>query len=288
MIYGYGLWYDIESQLYTDYPNQYNFISSYKQLKALVNRKEVTQRDVIFFLRSSKSDLDFQEKLSQSGYSLFPNPLVSKAIKHKDRYLPELDGWTRYPLKRRYADNIKSVTRAFIDEAFGDNPVVLKVCNLHASEGKWLLDKNREIPRVPYRMRKLPVTVEEFVPDARSIRVGIVGHTDSFDQIFITEHVNTSTWLKNDEPEEENTYRYNERRRLGIPHLEEMVEESIKIAKSYKTDLLGVDWVVGETKTGLVEVNDMISIPSGRGVHNLVYQAVKAHIDKTILKHQGE
>ncbi|MNV82319.1 hypothetical protein D3C71_1760450 [compost metagenome] len=57
-----------------------------------------------------------------------------------------------------------------------------------------------------------------------------------------------------------------------------LISKTRQIALNYKTDLIGVDWVVGEEKTGLLEVNDMIGIPDGDFAFGLFYKWVISKI----------
>lgn len=275
MVYGYGIWSKIERRLHIDSPLRgLRNMQKYNQVRQSYLKGFINKQDIFFFLRFSEGDQKLQDTLHQEGYNLFPNPVFSQFIRYREVYLTEVDQITKYPLKRLYLDKLTQTVVSDINKHFGDSPVVLKIGNFHASGGKYLLDEKRLIPHLKYKMRMQPITVEEFIPNARSIRTGFIGDPNNYDNYFITEHINSRTWLKNNAPEEENTYPYSERGKLGIPHIGELIEETKNMAIKYGANLLGVDWVVGEEKTGLLELNDMIGLPDGDYAFNLFYREV--------------
>jgi hypothetical protein len=276
MIYGYGLWSEIETQLKKELPEKsLRNIQKYNRVKQLIAKEEITPKDLFFFLRFSDGDRRLQHQLSEEGYNLYPNPAFSRFIENRKHYLTEIDKQTKYPLKRVYVDQVNQSIEQLINSHFGNQSVILKVGNLHASEGKWLIDEKRFIPHLKYKMKQMETTIEEFVPNARSIRVGIVGDANKEENYFITEHVNSKTWLKNNAPEEENTYSFQERHHLGIDNINDIIEETKEIALRYETNLIGIDWVVGSSKTGLLELNDMIGLPEGDFAFQLFYREIK-------------
>lgn len=285
MIYGYGLWRDVENQLHKDLPNvEIRNKQKYNQIRQAILKGWVSKSDLIFFLRFSEGDQRLQDQLHKEGYNLFPNPEFSKFIRNRGKYLREIDKQTKYALKRVHLDKFPNNLMEVIRENFKDNPVVLKVGNLHASEGKYLIKNSQDIPHLKYKQRQMPITIEEFIPDARSIRIGLIGDPFDIKNYFITEHVNSKTWLKNFAPEEEVTYFYNERYDLGIDHIDKLIYETMTIAFKYNANLLGVDWVVSPTKTGLLELNDMIGLPEG----DFSLYLFSREVEKVCMKHINE
>lgn len=276
MIYGYGIWKDIEKKFNEDFPKGtiINF-QKYNQITKQHNQGVLSKDNPLIFLRFSKGDRTLMDTLEQECYNLFPNPEFSRFIREREFYLPQVDQITKYPLKRIYFESFTPTIVAEINKQFGDKPVIMKVGNLHASEGKWLLDENRQLPYLKYKMRELPITVEEFIPDARSIRIGFIGNPKDFNNYFITEHINSKTWLKNNNPEEEVTNSYEDRHQTGISHIDDLINEVQNLAVTYNANLLGVDWVISETKTGLLELNDFIGLPDGEFARDLFYREIK-------------
>lgn len=262
---GYGIWKDVYHQLQLD--NDFRLLRNfqkYNQVAKAIQNKEIPKDQPFIFLRFSSGDQKLQDRLHEEGYKLFPNPEFSIFIRNREEYLHEIDKLTKYPLKRLYFPHFSSDIYSKVKGYFGeDTDVVFKVGNLHASEGKYLVTPTEPLPYLKYDQRKLPVTVEEFVPNARSIRIGLIGDPSNFENYFIHEHINSKTWLKNFSPEEELVYSYNERYDLKIPEIDQLIEEVQNIALRYNANLLGVDWVISKDKIGLLELNDMIGLPDG-------------------------
>lgn len=280
MVYGYGVWSKIAMRLNVDLASDtLRNLQKYNQVKQKLSNGTLNADNMLFFLRFSEGDQRLQDDLANKGYNLFPNPKFSKAIRNREVYMQDVDKLTKYPLKRLYLENLNGNALDKINEAFGSDTVVLKVGNLHASEGKWLLDEGRYLPHLNHKMRKLPVTVEEFIPDARSIRIGFIGDATDFNNYFITEHINSKTWLKNNAPEEELTYSHSERYTLGIGNIDELFDEVKVIALKYGANLIGVDWVISENKIGLLELNDMIGLPDGDYAFELFLRGVKTILE---------
>lgn len=275
MHFGYGIWKEIANRLTIDLPpSSLRNYQKYNQVAQSLSRDIIPKDKPFIFLRFSNGDQKLQDKLHKEGYTLFPNPEFSSFIRDRESYLSEVDKLSYYPLKRVYLPHFTNDLPTIINTHFGDADVVLKVGNLHASEGKYLITANRQIPYFKYDMKKQPITIEEFVPNARSIRIGLIGDALNYENYFITEHINSKTWLKNNAPEEENTYSYNERYKLGIEPIDDLIDEVRSIALLYNANLLGVDWVVSPEKAGLLELNDMIGLPEGDTAFNLFYKHI--------------
>lgn len=275
MYQGYGIWKAVHTELSkTTDINVRNF-QKYNQIKQAYLKGTLKKETPLIFLRFSDGDHKLQNELSDQGYTLFPEPSFSNFVRNREDYLPVIDTLTQYPLKRIYLDQFDGCIYDVITENFGGSPVVIKVGNLHASEAKWLVTKQTDLPYLNYDLRKLPITIEEFVPDARSIRIGCIGDATDFNNYFITEHINSKTWLKNKAPEQELTYSYADRHTLGVDLIDDLISEVQEIAVKYKANLLGVDWVINANKVGLLELNDMIGLPEGEFALHLFTQSVK-------------
>lgn len=273
MYYGYGMWNKVFSNLKINY-KILNF-NKYNQVSKNISKNNILKDVPFIYLMFSEGDQKLQDFLYEEGYNLFPNAVFSKFIRNREIYLPEIDLMTKFPLKRIHLNNIYNNVLKEINSNFGNLPVILKVGNLHASEGKWLIDKDRILPSLKYKMRHLPITVEEFIPNARSIRIGLIGDANNFDNYFITEHINSKTWLKNFNPEEEITYSFCDRYKLGIESIDNLILEVQNIALKYGANLLGVDWVISKDKIGLLELNDMIGLPEGDFSLNLFTKGIE-------------
>ena len=271
MYYGYGIWDAIYNELQKD--KDFRLLRNYQkhnQVTKALARNEIPKDEPFIFLRFSKGDQKLQDRLNNEGYRLFPDPDFSSFIRDREIYLTEIDKVTEFPLKRLYFSEFSASIDPQVKSYFGeDAKVVYKVGNLHASEGKWLVSPSQPLPYLKYDQRKMPITVEEFVPDARSIRIGLIGDPMDFNNYFIVEHINSKTWLKNNNPEEELVYSYDERYNLGISRIDELFDEVKSIARIFGANLLGVDWVVSDDKIGLLELNDMIGLPEGDFAKNL-------------------
>lgn len=276
MIYGYGLWDKIAMRLQVDLPlRSLRNIQKYNKLKQLIAQKEITPSNLFFFLRFSEGDRKLQSHLAEGDFKLYPNPEFSKFIEVRENYLPQIDEWTKFPLKRVYGSKENMSIKGLAEKHFKNQKFVLKLGNLHTSKGKWLIDESRFYPYMKYKMMKMETLLEEYVSNARSIRVGIIGDANNEENYYLTEHINNSTWLKNNAPEEENTYSYDDRYKLGVSTIDDMISETREIATRYGSSILGVDWVINSEKTGLLEVNDMIGMPDGEFAFNLFYREIR-------------
>lgn len=168
--------------------------------------------------------------------------------------------------------------------------MVLKVGNYHCGENKFLLNAGQKMPFLKYKLRNDEVLFEEFVPNARSIRIGFVGNPRDNKNLFISEHVNSkraamdisTSWIKNIDPIE-TSYLHEDRHLLHIKEIDELIEESRRIAIYYNTDLIGIDWAISDDKIGILELNDMIGIPYDERVVSMFKQHALS-ISKEFLK----
>lgn len=279
MNYGYGIWSEVFKEIVKN--PELNIKANYQkynQIKKHTQQGVVSKSDKLVFLRFSKGDQKLQDELYEKGFNLFPNQPFSKFIRLREEYLPIIDKQTNFPLKRVFVKEFSSEIYRIIQEEFDNKPVIIKIGNFHASEAKWLLNTGQQLPYIKYDLRKLPVLIEEFVPDARSIRIGLIGDYNDFNNYFITEHINDKTWLKNNAPEDELTYSYNERYNLGIDNIDELFQEVKIFAETYGANLLGIDWVISENKTGLLELNDMIGLPEGEFAKSLFIRELSNYL----------
>lgn len=265
MIYGYILWEKVFKHIRKQLPeksirniNDHNYI-----------QRAATEVDFIFLLKLGKGAQKLQEEFQIKGYNLYPNPVFSNFLRNRSRYLEEVDTITNYALNRIGFNSIYEVNKV---PNISDR-VVMKIGDYHCGENKWLLGADDKVPYIKHKLRQEPVLFEEFVPNARSIRIGIVGDPNKEESYFITEHTNSeyakqnahTSWIKNISPIE-TTYLYHEKENLRISEIDNLINETKKFATRYNTDLIGVDWLVSENKIGLLELNDMIGIPDDERV----------------------
>ncbi len=281
MIYGYILWDKVFQHIRKLLPeksirniNDHNYI-----------QRAATEEDFIFLLKLGKGAQKLQEEFQAKGYKLYPNPAFSNFLRNRSRYLEEVDTITNYALKRIGFNSIYEVNKV---PNISDR-VVMKIGDYHCGENKWLVEARDKVPYIKHKLRQEPVLFEEFVPNSRSIRIGIVGDPTKEESYFITEHTNSeyakhnahTSWIKNISPVE-TTYLYHEKNNLLIPEIDNLINETKEFATRYNTDLIGVDWIVSENKIGLLELNDMIGIPDDERVlqmfHKHVLDLCKSHL----------
>ncbi|PDZ94831.1 hypothetical protein CON36_31665 [Bacillus cereus] len=286
MIYGYTLWSNVFTHIMKELPhNSIKNISDFNRIK-----RDATKDDFIFFLALGRGAHKLHQEFHEKNFNLYPNPDFSLFIASRIEHLKEVDKITRFPLKRQGYDSLTDVS--FVPNL--SEQVVMKVGNFHCGENKWLLKAGTKVPVLKYKLRNEPVLFEEFVPNGRSIRIGIVGDPNKEENFFISEHKNSeyakynpsTSWIKNIAPIEK-TYLYHERAMLNIPEIDELIEETRNIAIRYNSDLIGIDWVISEEKIGLLELNDMIGIPDDERVldmfRNHTLQICKQYIENNTL-----
>lgn len=283
MIITYKLWSGIEKRLLKEFPDKLKTYHSYNDIVNAIRSGFIKKSDPIIFLGMTQGDFDLQSVLAYGGYTLYPSPEFSSFIRQRKVYLPKLDNVTNYRLKRVFTD-LYSTLPSLLRENFDyTEHAILKAGDFHASEGKWLIPPYGQLPRLKHKYHKHGFLLEEFIPNARSIRIGVAGDPRSYQSIFITEHSNSRTWLKNNNPEQELTYSYADRHNLNIPHIDCMITEVLGYAMVLRTSLLGVDFVVNDCRTGLLELNDMIGLPSGDFAFELFYSNIRRILLKGML-----
>jgi len=282
MIYGYILWERV-----------FEYVKKHLPEKSIRNIKDhnyiqraATEEDLIFLLKFGKGAQKLQEEFQYKGYNLYPNPVFSNFLRNRSRYLEEVDTITNYALKRIGFNSIYEVNMV---PNISDR-LVMKIGDYHCGENKWLLGAGEKVPYIKHKLRQEPVLFEEFVPNARSIRIGIVGNPNKEESYFITEHTNSeyakqnahTSWIKNISPNE-TTYLYHEKGNLHISEIDNLINETKEFAIRYNTDLIGIDWVVSGDKIGLLELNDMIGIPDDERV----LRVFQEHVFNLCIKHLG-
>lgn len=264
MIYTYGFYKDIFLHLLANLPK--DSIQKIGQLTKL--NKVINEGDLVLFFNWGEGARRFQQRMIDAyGDNIVTFPNFTRSLMLDDRIwmCQAIGAVTDYPLKRVY---IKGNTVDLKDYSVPNiaDKVVVKIGNEHQGEGKYL-----KVPGDLVRTKQ-SVVFEEFVPNARSIRIMTLDGTK--DTLFIVEHVNSkfaklnseTSWIKNIDPVE-TVYSYEERYNLGIKEIDNMIREVLKYyVGSFNTPYIGVDFVVGEEKIGLLEVNDMIGLPDDERV----------------------
>lgn len=282
MIYGYILWESVFDYVKKKLPEK--LIRNIKDHNYI--QRAATEKDLIFLLKLGKGAQKLQEEFQTKGYNLYPNPVFSNFLRNRSRYLEEVDTITNYALNRIGFNAIYEVNKV----PNISNRVVMKIGDYHCGENKWLLGAGDKVPYIKHKLRQEPVLFEEFLSNARSIRIGIVGNPNKEESYFITEHTNSeyakqnthTSWIKNISPIE-TTYLYHQKNNLLIPEIDNLINETREFAIRYNTDLIGVDWVVSTDKIGLLELNDMIGIPDDERVLRMFQE----HILNLCYKHLG-
>jgi hypothetical protein len=226
-----------------------------KALKLIKNKK--VDKLIVFNWKNGYKLLDEAIKVINKHH-IFPNYEVTNIIKDRLKQLEYIkdDSLKRFCHIHNYLDYY----------CFFELYWVIKIGNYHQGKGKYLIKSFEDFKNLKLKIKENDLVLfEEFVPNARSIRIIKINY-----DIFIVEQLNDS-WLKNVEIDgsfKEVVYSYEERYELKIDNIDVIINNSKKIANHLKIDFCGIDYVVGKDKTGLLEVNDMIGLPNDERIYN--------------------
>jgi len=223
--------------------------------------------DLVIFFNYKHSKL--YDSLERKGIRLFPSPKITHTLRNRAKQLRELDTITIFPLKRQYIDEYTGIP---IPNA---NLPIMKTGDNHQGIGKY------KFPAAPRKMlRKESVVYEQFVENHRAIRILIIAN-----DIFVIEHINDDTWIKNDNPDAEITYHWNTQKDeiiQRLPSAKELIFDALTLKTHLRCPLLGIDYAVGDTMIGLLEANDMVGIPENdiaeTAYKNLVLHESQKHL----------
>lgn len=218
--------------------------------KTVKLEKLAKEGDLVIFYGWGKGHRKCQRMLLDRGVRVEVDGKTSLKLGDKIWQLQVVDKMTKYPLERVFKENQeRKYEQIVVPKLESSDRVVVKVGNAHQGEGKYLKEPNTKL-----MMSKESVIFEQFVDNARSIRVLFIGDT-----LFIVEH-KSREWIKNMNPEEL-TYSYNARYQLGIHNIDEIIGDALNLKKHFGMSYGGIDYVVSEDVTGLLEVNDMVGLP---------------------------
>lgn len=255
MIYNYGLPNKIYLELLKDLPQgSIRNMNDYNKLQKLV-----TNNDFVIIFNWGKGARKLQKEFQEKGVKVFPKPEVSLLLAEKITQLKLIDQITMFPIERRFVEN-QTYDVFSVPVLKNSHKVVVKIGNEHQGLNKFLMNPYDKI------RAKENIIFEEFIKEARSIRIALF--SDKPNDIYIIEQVNSryalenydTTWIKNINPEEF-IYSYEERHKLNIPNIDQIIEDAKNITKYLNHYYIGIDYVVNEKKTGFLEVNDMIGLP---------------------------
>lgn len=263
---------------YTNTPT-ITLFKKYNSIQKSHLKQQLDKERPILFLGMTEGDTKLRKTLTEKGYSLHPSTEFNTFILDRSMYLPKVDKFlTTQGVKeptRLYFDSLKDFNADKIGEVFNNKDVVLKVGNLHASENKWKLQYPYKLPNVSRDSLNMSIEIEGYMPDARSIRVGYLGYNPKKKDVFITEQINHSTWLKNNCPDEERTYNLGTLAEANIPYIDTLIELTLAIGHKFQSEILGCDWVVNEKGFMLLELNDIIGYPTSDITFELFSKYVK-------------
>jgi hypothetical protein len=266
MIYSFDLYNKVYTDLLTHLPQ--GNIKRISQLSKL--RKLIQTNDLIILFNWGNGARNFQKEIVDNNIQLhtFPNFNTSLLMGDKIKQLTKVNNITKFPLERLYIENsTRELKDYYVPTLENSKNVVVKIGDEHQGESKYLKEPNQLIKT------RENIVFEEFIENARSIRVLIF--KDRIEDIFIIEHINSdiaklnkeTSWIKNINPIEY-VYDYAERYNSNIRNIDDIIQDAILIMKSYNIEYVGVDYVVSENKTGLLEINDMIGLPDDNRVYD--------------------
>lgn len=226
-------------------------------------KKLVTNDDLLLFFHFTRDARDLQRYFNEQGIRMFPDISVSLFIEDRIQQLEKLKPITRFNLDRKASINETGHRIQHIVPQMTSDRVVVKIGNYHQGKNKLLKRAGSVV------FEKENVLFEQYVDNSRSIRILMI--TDQPEDIFIVEHINSDyinpgeAWLKNISPVEK-VYSLSEAESIGIKNINDILDDALTIKKFLNHDYLGIDYVVSDTVTGLLEVNDMIGLPEDKRV----------------------
>lgn len=256
MIYAYNFDKKLYMDLLTYLPvGKILYISDIDKLNQLVKKD-----DFVLFWGWSNKDRILQNELKNRKAILFPEPDISFRIGNRINQLKELEKITKFNIERVFFVNNSNLVKQYQVPNFkNSSKVVVKIGNEH--QGKFKQIKNT----YDFIYTSENVIFEEFVENARSIRICLI--TKNPKDIFIIEYINSNNWIKNINPQQEIVYSYDERYKLNIEKIDEIIEDALNIYNFYNHPFLGIDYVVNDTTIGFLEVNDMIGLADDERIY---------------------
>lgn len=265
MIYDFGSETEILKYLRKNLPSN-SIMSIAKSVKL---EKFAKKGDMVIFYGWGKGHIKCKKVLIERDVKILPDGKLSLWLGDKVKQAQYIDTITKFPLKRMYIENESNDLNSYKTPSVGENfQIVVKIGNSHQGLNKYLKRENHEV------ITRENIIFEEYIENARSIRILMIEN-----DVYIVEHEGIG-WIKNTNPQEY-TYNYSDRHKLNIKNIDKIIEDAKFIKENLKMDYCGLDYVIGENKTGLLEINDMIGLPD----NDEVYNSAKSYWLKICLAH---
>lgn len=272
MIYSYGM----ENKIYIELLKKFNIGEITKIAKLNKIEKLIKEGDSVILFNWGNGTRKFQEKYREDKrIELFPPVETSLLLSDRLKSLKAIDKVTKFPIERLLIEGDRITLKEYRAPKLKNGElVVTKIGNDHQGESKYLKNPGDIVKT------KENVVFEEYVDNSRSIRIIIIK-----DSIFVVEHVNSdiakqnpeTKWIKNIAPIE-TSFTYNDRHKLRIKEIDNIIEDAKEISRYLKIDFIGVDYVIkNDSKIGFLEANDMIGLPDNKDIVN---EAVKYFYNK--------
>lgn len=232
-------------------------VQSFKDFGKIANKITADDTAILYNYRYRK----LLNTIGDKCPNVFPNVQASNFCANRAESIQLLDTITKFPIKRTYYPATNGHHRVNLKKGH-----VYKIGDLQQGRGKF--NGNQQDTLDVYRNSYIE---EEFLV-GKSMRVLWIYPNN----IFLIEHVNSSNWIANVDPDEE------------IVH--DMFDVSYELKSTIITDALymihhlrtmnmlsltwGFDYVVGH-RTGLLEANDMCGLPIHQGIDQAFLEACK-------------
>jgi hypothetical protein len=279
MIYGFGLNNNIYMRLLRCLPT--GSIQNLSQYYKIITKAK--KGDLIIVFNWGNAGRIIQKTLMEKEINVFPRSDFSLLIAIKIEQLKIINEITNFKLERLYQYN--NIRQSFnVPRLKNSIKTVVKIGDEHQGLNKFLKKPNEIITT------KKNIIFEEYLNNARSIRICII-NKEKIDDIFIIEQTNSkyalenpeTVWIKNISPIE-TVYSYRDRYKSNIKNIDNIIEDALNITNYFNHDYLGLDYVITDEKTGLLEVNDMIGLAD----NDEIFESAVIFFKKLIEDHQNK
>lgn len=253
--------YNIHKEVMTEVIKEFSNVLIIKSTLKILEYIKPNDKFICFW-----NDNDTLERLSKINNEVFPSKqIIFDFAKGREKMTRFVEKHSKFTTQREYFsfDGDFEIT---VPKLPGSLKVVVKVGKEHRGQDKFLLYPGQKVKV------KDGAIFEEFVEDAESIRVLLIG-----DKQFIVEYHDDpeaprrpeNEWIKNINPiikVRENNSGY-----------EDLIEDTVNMSKIMGYDYLAVDYVRNKEKTVALELN---IYPGLAGDERVINQAKKYWVNK--------
>ncbi len=217
--------------------------------------KDITVEDVVICMWYDNESLE----VVKDRENVFPSHNILNLSQSRINMTKILDKHSMFPAERFYIeDNI--LESVMVPRLESSLKVVAKVGDDHKGQNKYLLYPNQTITT------KESIIFEEFIEDARSIRVLLIG-----DKAFVIEFHNDKDLLKDKSTEWIKNINCTTELINDTSAYKDLIRDTRQLSNVLDYDFLAIDYVVNKEKTVALEINPFPGITTYSDIHEVAY-----------------